>query len=345
MSRGTGLPMMPPARRRTALAALATAVALAHLWLLSAPRTGSGARTAQGPHTLRLPAAPVLTLRTLAPPATNAREGSPAPAPTGPAAPTAARQTAAASTMPRSVGDAAPTLVHAPPNTSAPALPRELLPDPPAVAALPGPLTLRFQLSGRSRGRDVKGQALLRFQHDGQRYEIRHEIQADPPGVRLQTSEGLLTPQGLAPRRFGERRRTQEAVHFDPVQGQLVFSAAMPTAALMPGAQDRLSVLLQLGALIAAQPGAFGPGRSISLQVASAREAAVWRFTVVGEEDLALPGGPLRALHLVRPPQREFEPRLDLWLAPGRAYVPVRLRLTGPDGDWLEQLGLPTDKA
>ncbi len=66
---------------------------------------------------------------------------------------------------------------------------------------------------------------------------------------------------------------------------------------------------------------------------------------MIGEEDLDLPLGSVRTLHLVRAPQREFEPRLDLWLAPGRAYVPVRLRLTGPDGDWLEHLGLPTDKA
>ncbi|MES2483436.1 MAG: DUF3108 domain-containing protein [Pseudomonadota bacterium] len=243
------------------------------------------------------------------------------------------------------MGDEAPAGVEALPSTLASAIPRELLADPPTQAALPGPLTLRYQLSGRSRGREVRGEALLRFQHDGHRYEIRHEIQADPPGVRLQTSSGLLTPQGLAPRRFGERRRTEEAVHFDPVHDRIVFSAAMPAAALMPGAQDRLSVWVQLGALIAARPGAFGPGRSITLQVASAREAAVWRFTVVGEEDLALPAGPLRALHLVRPPQREFEPRLDVWLAPGRAYAPVRLRLTGPDGDWLEHLGLPTDKS
>jgi len=358
MTQGRGMPVTPGMGRRAALTALVAAVAAAHLLLLSAPQTGSGARLASGPPDPRLRAPPPLTLRTVIPPATHGSGQAPAAALPPPArlpkrgaglepaaasmiAPSARNSTLApAPALPSQAPSHAPMAAVTP----ASAIQRELLPDPPAAAAVPGPLTLHYQLSGRSRGREVQGRAQLSFQHDGHRYEIRHEILMDPPGVRLQTSTGLLGPQGLAPRRFGEHRRSEEAVHFDPVDARITFSAAVLPGALMPGAQDRLSILLQLGAVIAAQPSAFGPGRSIAVQVASAREAAVWRFTVVGEEDLVLPLGPLRALHLARPPQHEFEPLLDLWLAPGRAYAPVRLRLTAPNGDWLEHMGAVTDK-
>lgn len=337
-----GRPMMPVAQRRLAMALLAAAVALVHLLLLSAPPPGSGGRPGGAP-----PVALAMRARALPSPAAveaRAPPVRPLATPGRFAAPAVASAKDAARPAPE--GDRTPA-PGTPPHSPEPATiaPHALPPDPPALAAVPGPLTLRYQLSGRSRGRAVRGEVLLSFQHDGQRYEIRQEIQSDPPGIRLRTSVGRVTPQGLAPRRFGERRRGEEAVHFDAQQGRIVFSAAVPAAELLPGAQDRLSVVLQLGALIAAQPAAFGPGRGIAVPVASAREAAVWRFIVVGEEELDLPLGTLRTLHLVRPPQREFEPRLDLWLAPGRAYAPVRLRLTGPDGDWLEHLGLPTDKA
>ena len=76
----------------------------------------------------------------------------------------------------------------------------------------------------------------------------------------------------------------------------------------------------------------------------SEREADQWLFTVEGEEELQLPGGALRALKLVRNPRKEFDQKVELWLAPGMDYVPVRLRLTQANGDWLEQQWSGTDR-
>jgi hypothetical protein len=103
-------------------------------------------------------------------------------------------------------------------------------------------------------------------------------------------------------------------------------------------------VLLQLAALAAADPARLTEGTVVSLQTAGTREADRWDFTVDGSEDLALPGGAVRAVKLTRAPQREYDLRLELWLGPGPDYAPVRLRLTPPNGDWLDLQWSGTDK-
>jgi hypothetical protein len=101
---------------------------------------------------------------------------------------------------------------------------------------------------------------------------------------------------------------------------------------------------MQLGAMIAARPKNFGPGTTISLQTASTRDAEVWQFTVEGGEVLQLPGGAIAGLKLIRNPRKEFDQKIELWLAPAMDYVPVRLRLTQPNGDWVDQQWSSTDK-
>jgi hypothetical protein len=102
--------------------------------------------------------------------------------------------------------------------------------------------------------------------------------------------------------------------------------------------------LLQHAALMGGEPGRYPPGSSISIQTAGTRDAEPWVFTVEGPEQLELPGGKVGALKLVRNPRKEFDQKVELWLAPGMAYAPVRLRLTQPNGDWVDQQWSSTDK-
>ena len=146
------------------------------------------------------------------------------------------------------------------------------------------------------------------------------------------------------PLRFSDRLRSEAAAHFDRAGGRIVFSSNRPAAALREGAQDRLSVLLQLAAVFAAQPARLRTGDTLVVQTATAHDADDWHFTLEGEEMLDLPSGPVRAVKLTRAAQREYDLRLELWLAPGPDYGPVRLRLTPPHGDWLELQWSGTDK-
>lgn len=211
-------------------------------------------------------------------------------------------------------------------------------------ARIAPPMRLRYAVSGHTRERAVTGQAALSWQHDGQHYEARLEQDGEGLVRRHQHSAGRVTPGGLAPRRYAERTRHEEAVHFEQDGRQAVFSANRPPAPLQAGAQDRLSVLLQLGARIAARPQAYPPGSQLEVQAATAREALIWRFQVEGPEELQLPGGHQATLRLVRRPEGEFEPRLEVWLAPGLDYAPVRMRLTQHNGDHLDYRWSGTDR-
>jgi hypothetical protein len=209
---------------------------------------------------------------------------------------------------------------------------------------LPPPARWQYDATALHRGVSLRGTAQLAWQPAGGDYEAVLQVNVPPLPARLQRSVGAITPDGLAPARFSDRTRSEEATHFDRGQGRIVFSSNRPQAPLQPGAQDRVSVLLQLAAVAAADPVRLSAGTVVSLQTAGTREAERWDFVVEVLEDLALPGGAMSTIKLTRAPQREYDLRLELWLGPGPDYAPVRLRLTPPNGDWLDMQWSGTDK-
>lgn len=220
------------------------------------------------------------------------------------------------------------------------------VPAPPAATArvIADPVRLRYQVAAQIRGIDLKATAELVWRHDGKDYEARLETVLPLVPPRVQQSSGQLTPEGLAPTRYAEKARNEEAAHFERDKGLLSFSNNQPSVTLQPGAQDRLSVMLQLGAIIGGAPERHGPGVTIDVQTAGTRDAEVWQFSVESQEELALPGGSQKAIKLVRTPRKPFDQTVELWLAPGMDYVPVRVRLTQPNGDRLDQLWAGTDR-
>jgi hypothetical protein len=210
--------------------------------------------------------------------------------------------------------------------------------------AVAGSVLLRYKVTAHARNQLWHAGGELHWRHDGSEYEARLELSAPLFPSRVQQSSGRITAQGLAPLRFSDRARTEEAAHFQREEGKVSFSSNRPDAALMAGAQDRLSVLLQLGAFIAGDPKKFPPASTLVIQTAGTRDAEPWEFTVEGEERLELPGGALNTLKLTRKPRREFDQKVELWLAPAMDYVPVRLRLTQPNGDWVDQQWSSTDR-
>jgi hypothetical protein len=290
------------------------------------------------------------TTRTIAvaPPAAPASPAPPQPAPAEPAPqrsepaaqarPRPSTRSAQAASAPAAEARAQP----ATPAASAPAA--AATPFVPNVLGVPQPSVMRYQVTVRSHGMALDGQARLDWWHNGQQYDLRLELSA--PGVRdrVQQSAGEITEEGLAPSRFSDKSRSEQATHFDRVRGRVVFSNNQPDAPLIPGMQDRLSVVVQLSMLVAGEPTRFSPGTRIAIPTASTREAEEWVFRVEGEEDLELPGGTMRALKLERLPRKEFDQKVELWLAPRKDYAPVRLRLTNPDGGSVDQRWASTDK-
>ncbi len=274
-------------------------------------------------------------------PAPRARAATPAETKPPIAEQLAAVPAAAAAEPPSTAASAPPTridTVAVPATATAPASP--------AMAfAIPGSVRLKYNVNGQSRGQAWTLNGQLLWRHDGSQYEARLEYSAPFLPSRSQTSTGRITADGLAPRRFSDKSRSEQATHFERDSGTLVFSNNAPPQPLLPGAQDRLSVFLQLAAMLAAEPAKFPAGTAITLQTVGTRDSQAWLFTVEGEETLDLPGGRVATRKVSRAPRGEYDLRVELWLAIAMDYVPVRIRLTQPNGDFVDQQWSSTDRS
>ncbi len=155
--------------------------------------------------------------------------------------------------------------------------------------------------------------------------------------TRTQTSRGRMGHDGLMPDRFSDKYRSEVAAHFNHETGWVTFSANTPDAKLQAGAQDRLSVLVQLATLVSGSPQQFKPGNTLTVQTIGPRAADLWLFTFGKAEQIQLPGGHMEALHLVRNPDKPYDQQIEIWLAQTLSYMPARIRITETNGDYIDQ--------
>ncbi|MES2888170.1 MAG: DUF3108 domain-containing protein, partial [Pseudomonadota bacterium] len=103
---------------------------------------------------------------------------------------------------------------------------------------------------------------------------------------------------------------------------------------------DRLSWMMQLPAVVRADPTLHTAGRTVELYVVGARgEADVWTFRFVGSEDARTPMGNVAAGKWVREPRKPRDTSVEIWLAPSLGHLPARARLSsGSDSETLELL-------
>ena len=187
----------------------------------------------------------------------------------------------------------------------------------------------------------LSGVGELRWRPAGAAYEL--DLAGTVLGIDVigWSSRGGFDRAGIAPLRYTDRRRGKAlvAANFQREAGRVSFSGPPVTYALVPGTQDRLSWMLQLPAIVEADPARFHAGARIELYVVGAHgEADLWAFAVRGVEPVDVPAGRVEAaLLLQREPQRAYDTRVDIWLDPARHHLPARARLTTmPSGDALE---------
>jgi hypothetical protein len=141
------------------------------------------------------------------------------------------------------------------------------------------------------------------------------------------TSEGAVGEEGFMPTLMTEKRRgrSMTATHFNRKDGRLSFSASQATYPLVWGAQDKASVPLQLTAIARGDPQQLSG--NIDILVGEDRDASVFSFVVLGQEELDTRMGKMATWHLARPPKPgSYNSRLDVWLAPNYGWVPVQIR-------------------
>ena len=203
--------------------------------------------------------------------------------------------------------------------------------------AFPPSAHLKYKTNGEVKGFTYHVNGDLQWKQDGKTYEARLEVSHFLLGSRVQTSRGELGATGLEPIRFGDKVRSERAAHFERGKGKVSFSANSPDAPLLPGTQDQLSTLLQLGAMLGGSPGSFPEGTLVPFESVGPESVESWVFKVGPQEKLTLPGGTVSAIKLVREAVGDYGTRGEVWLAPSMGYLPVRIRLIESNGNFVDQ--------
>ncbi|MCA0177176.1 MAG: DUF3108 domain-containing protein [Proteobacteria bacterium] len=215
-------------------------------------------------------------------------------------------------------------------------------PDDDAAVAFDWPpaTRLHYDLTGQYRG-PLYGSGQVEWLRDGSHYQVRVNIDVDPAFTRQLVSDGVITPQGLSPRRYDEETRVPllaprtHTLQFE--SGQVRLSNGM-TELTPEGVQDSASQFVQMTWLFLTDPERLAVGRTLDLPLALPRRVGVWTYDVTEAQPLALPFGTIDTFHLV-PRQgsaRAGEFSAELWLAPSLQYLPVRILVRQSAEVWLD---------
>jgi len=204
------------------------------------------------------------------------------------------------------------------------------------LGALPPSVLLRYKLTGQEKGLNYFANGELRWQHNEAAYTLGLSVKAFLVGSRHWRSVGEITPAGLAPQRFSDSWRNERAAHFDRVNQRMVFSNNAPTAPLEAGAQDQISLYVQLAAAMAGAPQRFEPGTRLQIQTATVKDALPWLLTLGANETLQWNGLSVSTAKWVCQPRNRFDATVEFWVSAQHAWMPVRIRITQVNGNYID---------
>jgi hypothetical protein len=189
------------------------------------------------------------------------------------------------------------------------------------VAALPERVSIEYDLKSAF----ADGRAEYSWSRDGNQYTVRGVMEAVGfftlflEGRIIQESHGEVTPEGLKPAEFLEKRGASpdEGLSFDWDKREVTFikGSERKKGALTDDTVDWLSMIFQLAHM---PP----PEKAFDLKVFTQRRLYEFHLEVVGVEDIEIPLGKMRALHL----RHAGEEKIDVWLSLDHHYLPVKLR-------------------
>jgi hypothetical protein len=207
-----------------------------------------------------------------------------------------------------------------------------------------------YKVEGYFRG-EAYGNAKVEWIKQGERYQVHVDASIGPSfaplGSQRWTSEGVITPEGLAPERFESinklliKSAPAKVVNFSASEVELPSGEKVPK---LPGVQDPSSHYIQLAYQFIQHPEKLAVGNVIEVPMAWTRRQEMIFYDVMLEEDLDTPLGKLHAFKLK--PRRMNDTKGDvlaeIWLAPALQYLPIRMYLRqGPEN----YLDMVMDKA
>lgn len=187
---------------------------------------------------------------------------------------------------------------------------------------MPPPVTLRYEV----RRGFFRGRGEIRWQPAGDRYELHLDARLASITLLSQTSEGAIGAVGLEPSRFLDQRarRAAQAANFKRDSATITFSGPSTEWPLLAGSQDRLSWMMQLVGIVAADPERATEGATISMVLVGARgEAAVRTLRSAGRDNAETAFGSVPAIKFVVAGRSTYDSSYEIWLDPARGYLPV----------------------
>ena len=193
---------------------------------------------------------------------------------------------------------------------------------------------------------------------EGNNYRLYINIPYAVVGPFVFESRGSVNAYGIAPSIYWTQRGTKPPRYsrFDRDQsggGRMYFSEKPEfTPDLLPGTQDRFSLMFQFASLLNGSDKIDDAGTIRALPVVDYNTLEMWQFKSYGEaesEDIPSLGKSVNRRYALM--QRENDPykrQVDIWLAKDLDWLPGRMRSLEPNGRILELVfkqKAPVDKA
>jgi hypothetical protein len=226
-----------------------------------------------------------------------------------------------------------------------PVVPSPSPPAPPATA--PVNETLNYDviaLDPKKPDQSLVGHGVLTYRSDNGVYHATLEARVALLFISLTVlssdSEGSVGSDGLEPTRYSETPRnkptmiTTIARDANGVPGAVTYSQGGDQPMAMPGVEDRLSVLFQVGGLMSANASLRDPYARFAVPVAGLKgNVETWNFLVSGHDAVVTPDGKQDAIHISRVLRPGTNDRgIEVWIGTAPLGVPLRLRYTEPGG-------------
>lgn len=198
---------------------------------------------------------------------------------------------------------------------------------------------INYSLTGQERGLTYHATGALKWQVKAgddlpKSYEAELRVRAFLVGNRVWRSVGQLSEGGLAPKRYSDSWRGERAAHFETDQQKISFSGNLPSAPLLPGAQDQVSLFIQMAAAVASQN--FTTGAELMIQTATARDAVNWTLTYKADEFIEVNGDRLETQRWLCLPRGKFDSQIEMWLAKSLAGLPARIKISQVSGNFID---------
>ncbi|MDP2882803.1 MAG: DUF3108 domain-containing protein [Azonexus sp.] len=206
----------------------------------------------------------------------------------------------------------------------------------PAKPLLPAKGRMRFVIFYGTQGFQIgRAEHGWEFTEDG-RYRLSGMTETSglvalfKPLVFENESSGRLVAGGLQPETYRTRKNGKDAnenADFDWATAEVRLSRSGAVQPVSPGAQDILSLNYQLAYLRNPEGGA-------TVGVVTGKKYDRFALDSLGEEEIDIPAGHFRTLHL----RAMGDTVTEIWIALDRHRLPVKIRYTDKKGDIFEQV-------